>query len=325
MIRKLKWMPACRRSARRRKRDAGVGPERGSEVRGDVRADREERHVAEVEQPGEAHDDVQAQRHDHVGRRQDHVVQRAAARAEEERQDGGEAEARGGGARSRSSVAAAPVVRAVLRPVAADRHGAPCRRAVLRAVEERVLALAAALHARPVAGELRLVEDAEERRHGAVDAAAAGSSAVRPASSTATPSRDVPAAARMTPRRRVRSPPPVGDHERPDRLAELAQSGRVGVGDPVARRHEPLLPQPRPCLLRGPDPIPVGREVVVVGVDEALQQLEPPGRLGPPSGLDLLADPSLVVLVHSDQHKANAGLRSATRPGPPRTTACRRS
>ena len=36
----------------------GVGPERGSEIRGDMRADREERHVAEVEQPGEAHDDV---------------------------------------------------------------------------------------------------------------------------------------------------------------------------------------------------------------------------------------------------------------------------
>jgi hypothetical protein len=75
---------------------AGVGPERRSEVRGHVRADREERHVPQVEQPGEAHDGVQAQRHDHVRRRQDHVVQRAAALADEERQDGGEAEARGG-------------------------------------------------------------------------------------------------------------------------------------------------------------------------------------------------------------------------------------
>jgi hypothetical protein len=61
-----------------------------------VRTDREERHVPEIEQPGEAHDDVQAQRHDHVGRSQDHEVQRAAALAEEERQDGGEAEACGG-------------------------------------------------------------------------------------------------------------------------------------------------------------------------------------------------------------------------------------
>jgi branched-chain amino acid transport system permease protein len=50
-----------------------------------------------------------------------------------------------------------------------------------------------------------------------------------------------------------------------------------------------------------------------VGVDEALKQLEPPGRLGPPSGLDLLANPSLVVLVHHtvgfcyDHHNVNAG------------------
>jgi hypothetical protein len=74
----------------------GVGPERGPEVRGDVCTDREERHVPQVKQPGEAHDGVQAQRHDHVGRRQDHVFQCPAAFADEERQDGGEAEAGGG-------------------------------------------------------------------------------------------------------------------------------------------------------------------------------------------------------------------------------------
>ena len=210
MIRKLKWMPGMLGGRLAdEERDAGavrgVGPERGSEVRGDVRTDREERHVPQVEQPGEAHDDVQAQRHDHVGRRQDHVVHRAAALAEEERQDGGEAEGRRRrtrpalfeAARGRSRAerdrgcarqrerraparrssrrgAAAPVVRAVLRPIAADRHRAPRRRSVLRAVEERVPALATALHARPLTGELRLVEDAEERRHGTVDAATRG-------------------------------------------------------------------------------------------------------------------------------------------------------
>jgi hypothetical protein len=36
---------------------------------------------------------------------------------------------------------------------------------------------------------------------------------------------------------------------------------------------------------------------VVVGVDEALQQLEPAGRLGPAAGLDLLADAPLVALL----------------------------
>ncbi len=50
-----------------------------------------------------------------------------------------------------------PVVRAILRPIAADRHHAPSRRSVLRAIEERVPALPAALQARPLAGELGLV------------------------------------------------------------------------------------------------------------------------------------------------------------------------
>ena len=91
------------------------------------------------------------------------------------------------------------------------------------------------------------------------------------------------------------------DRKRADRLPELAKGRRLGVRDPVARRHEPLLPQPRLRLLRGPDAVPVGREVVVVGVDEALEELEAPRSLRPPSGLDLLADPSLVVLVHASR------------------------
>jgi hypothetical protein len=36
---------------------------------------------------------------------------------------------------------------------------------------------------------------------------------------------------------------------------------------------------------------------VVVGVDEALQQLQPPGCLGPPAGLDLLTDAPLVAFL----------------------------
>jgi hypothetical protein len=74
----------------------GVSPEPGSEVRGDVRAYREEGHIPQVQQPGEAHHDVQAQRHDHVGSCQDQVVHCDARLAEEERQDGGEAQACGG-------------------------------------------------------------------------------------------------------------------------------------------------------------------------------------------------------------------------------------
>ena len=54
---------------------SGVGPEAGREVRRGVRADGDERHVAEVEQAGEPDDDVQAERHDHVGGGQDHVVE----------------------------------------------------------------------------------------------------------------------------------------------------------------------------------------------------------------------------------------------------------
>ena len=43
------------------------------EPAGDVRADRVERHVAQVEQAGVADDDVQADRHHHVHADDDHV------------------------------------------------------------------------------------------------------------------------------------------------------------------------------------------------------------------------------------------------------------
>src|SRR5918992_1170781 len=95
-----------------------------------------------------------------------------------------------------------------------------------------------------------------------------------------------------------RQPFVVRDRERSDRFSKLAQASRVGLRDPVAWRHEALLSQPRLRSCRGSDAIPLAREVVVVGVDEALKQLEPPRRLGSPARLDLLADASLIVLVH---------------------------
>ena len=66
---------------------SGVGPEARRAVRGGVRADGDEGHVAEVEQAGEPDDDVQAERHDDVGGGQGHVVESARARADGERGD----------------------------------------------------------------------------------------------------------------------------------------------------------------------------------------------------------------------------------------------
>ena len=77
----------------------GVDPEARPEVGGRVRADREEGDVAEVEQAGEADDDVEPERHHHVGGGQDHVVEDVAARAEEQRRDRGEREHRHDAAR----------------------------------------------------------------------------------------------------------------------------------------------------------------------------------------------------------------------------------
>ena len=72
----------------------GVRPEARPEVGGRVRADREERHVAEVEQAGEADDDVEPERHDHVRGGEHHVVEDVAAGAEAERRDPRRARAR---------------------------------------------------------------------------------------------------------------------------------------------------------------------------------------------------------------------------------------
>ncbi len=148
-------------------------------------------------------------------------------------------------------------------------------------------------------GELRLVEDPEERRNGTIDAAKRGfeGGSASVVDGDAEPSRAREPANDVC-SRRSRFPSLVGDGERPDRFSELAEAGHVRVRDSVARRDEPLLPEPRLGALRGSDAIPLAREVVVVGVDEALKQLEAPGCLGSPSGLDLLANPSLVALLH---------------------------
>jgi hypothetical protein len=150
-----------------------------------------------------------------------------------------------------------------------------------------------------VTAELCLVEDPQQRRHGAVDAAGPGFEGGSPrlVDGDAEPCRAGDPADDVR-RRGCRPVSVVRQRELSHRFAELAQPGRVGLRDPVARCYEPLLSQPRPGPLGGPDAIPLAREVVVVGVDEALEQLEPTRRLGPPTGLDLLADPSLVVVVH---------------------------
>jgi hypothetical protein len=51
------------------------------------RPERVERHVAQVEQAGEADDEVQPQRHHHVGEREDAVVHEAVERRAEQRED----------------------------------------------------------------------------------------------------------------------------------------------------------------------------------------------------------------------------------------------
>ena len=147
--------------------------------------------------------------------------------------------------------------------------------------------------------EVRLVQDAEERRHGAIHTATrgfeGGSARGVDGDAELSVARDPPNDVR---RRGSLVPSVVRERERPESFAELAEARHVGLRDSVARRHEMLLPEPRLGLRRGSDAIPLVREVVVVGVDEALKQLEPPGCLGAPSGLDLLANPSLVALLH---------------------------
>src|SRR5215218_8033384 len=172
---------------------------------------------------------------------------------------------RGGGAPS--------PVGAVLGPVAADRHRAPRRRAVLGAVEERIPALPASLQPPPLAGELRLVQDAQQGRDGTVHG--------WPIGFQDGPSRIVdgdpePSRARRPPddarRRWVRVPCLVGDRERSDRFPELAEPGGVRGRDPNLWAHESLVLEPGMGLLRGSQPVPFAGEVVVVGVDEPLQR-----------------------------------------------------
>ena len=62
----------------------------GREPADGVGADRVERHVAEVEQAGEADHDVEPERHDHVGQHEREVLDPRVAGVEEQRQDQGE-------------------------------------------------------------------------------------------------------------------------------------------------------------------------------------------------------------------------------------------
>ena len=90
----------------------------------------------------------------------------------------------------------------------------------------------------------------------------------------------------------------VGGDQGTDRLPELAQARDVGVRDANGRRDQPLLEQPCPRFRRRAEPVPRRREVVVLGVHEPLERLEPSGRLGSTARLDLLADATFVTIVH---------------------------
>ena len=234
MSRKLRWMPA----------------ERRAEVRGDVGADREERHVAEVEQPGEADDDVQAERHDHVGRGQDHVA--PARRCPASRNSGRSAAA----ARPRGSARRA--LHADAACGAGSRRGSwcGCRRSTSRTTPPSGSWSGRRTRTRTGGSAFMRAQSpascASWRIPSSVATAPstpprAGSSAVRPSSSTATVS--VPRRPRRAPRKRVRLPR-VDD--RSARIASRSSRSRAASASEtrVAGRDQPLLAQPRLRLLR---------------------------------------------------------------------------
>ena len=86
---KLTWMPgtSSRRPSLRRREDVDalaavdVGELLGAQPAHHERADGEEGHVAEVEQPGEADHDVQPEGHDDVGQGLDRGVEQVVGRA----------------------------------------------------------------------------------------------------------------------------------------------------------------------------------------------------------------------------------------------------
>jgi hypothetical protein len=174
--------------------------------------------------------------------------------------------------------------------------------------------LPASLQPGPRIGELRFVQDPEQCRDCTIGAWPIGfkhgSSRVIDGDLESGRVRRLPNDVRGC---RVRPPVSVCDCERPDRLSELAESGGVRGRNRDVWFHESLLAEPRLSLLLGSEPVPFPGEVVVVGVDEPLEQLEPSRSLGPPTGLDLFADPSLLALIHviwrpsSDQHNVNDG------------------
>ena len=84
---KFRWMPGSGAGPLDQEADpVGLVPVARAEVAGGVGADREERHVAQVEQAGEADDDVEPERHADVGGGEHEVAHHAPGRLQEQRQ-----------------------------------------------------------------------------------------------------------------------------------------------------------------------------------------------------------------------------------------------
>ena len=140
------------------------------------------------------------------------------------------------------------------------------------------------------------MHDAEERRNRTVRPAGEGLKDRRTAGAETDPERRL---GRLEPeggeRVGVHAGAVVSGDQGADRLPKLAQARDVGVRDANGRRDQPLLEQPCPRLRRRADPVPSRGEVVVPGIHEPLQQLEPSRCLRPAAGLDLLAGVVTVV------------------------------
>jgi len=93
----------------------------------------------------------------------------------------------------------------------------------------------------------------------------------------------------------------VREHERSEGLPELAQTGCVASGDASACRDEALRSEPGAGLLRRAETVPITRQLMVPRIQKALKQLQATRCLRPPTGLDLLADSSLVSFVHGQE------------------------
>ena len=235
-----------------------VAPETRREVGGRVRADREEGHVAEVEQAGEADDDVEPERHHHVSGGEHHVVEHVAALVEEQRRDRGECEqarapARGScrcsysirrvGHRARAVVVAARVrVAQPARPAGRRR----CRRSSRRAAPRHPIEVAQVGRAEPPDGVVQDARAGGERPFGQ-----RVPGRLEPHQRTA-PVREIRLAACQasgleavddTHRARVRDAHSVGQHVDRPAVGPLRAATRARPADP---RPSPSPPRSRP-------------------------------------------------------------------------------